>query len=388
MPWKEFSVVNERMKFVMRLEAGEKMADLCREFGISRPTGYKFFKRYKEDGPKGLYDFSKKPNKFGNAIDERVLHRIIKLKEKYPSWGAPKIQEKLKQKYDEKPPAISTIHSYFEKLGLVKKRKKRRYKAKGTNLRPVQGPNDLWCCDYKGQFRLQNQKYCFPLTITDQASRKLLCVEALESTKTEATMEVFKNTFREYGIPDAIRSDNGVPFASNSLFGLSRLNIMWLKQGIKLERIRPGKPQENGQHERMHLTLKLAATKPAGKNFLHQQEMFDKFKKEFNGERPHQALKMKVPSELYERSPRKYQERIIYDYGSRLETRKVDCRGYVKLNENRVFVSKTLRGEDLGLEMVDEDIWAIKFLDYNLGYIDTIEYNFTAGEDPFSSRED
>lgn len=204
-----------------------------------------------------------------------------------------------------KPPAKSTVHAVLDRHNLVKRRKRRRYRAQGTPLNDVKRPNGLWCADYKGEFRLGNRQYCYPLTITDYHSRYLLACEGQSSTKERFAFTVFDQAFQEYGLPDAIRTDNGVPFASpHALFGLSRLSVWWLRLGIAIERIKPGNPQQNGRHERMHLTLKKEATKPPGYNLLQQQSRLDDFQQQYNHDRPHQALNMKYPGEVYTPSTR------------------------------------------------------------------------------------
>ncbi len=232
----------------------------------------------------------------------------MRLKREYPSWGAPKIRERLRRKYpDLRCPAISTVHAVLDRHGLVERRVRRRYKARGTALsRPLQ-PNELWCADFKGEFMLADRRYCFPLTITDFATRYLLRCEALSSTKEGTAFTVFERTFQEFGLPLAIRTDNGIPFGcGNALYGLTRLSVWWLRLGIGIERIKPGHPEQNGRHERMHLTLKREATKPAAPNFLQQQARFDAFVARYNDERPHEALEMRVPADDYARSPRPY----------------------------------------------------------------------------------
>ena len=258
MPWNECKPMDERLRFVARLLEGEKMAPLCREFGISRVTGYKIFDRYKECGLDGLYDRSKAPYRQANKLPFQVERAILGIKKEFPSWGAPKIRDKLIREYPMiPPPAVSTIHAALDRNGLVKRRKRRRYKACGTPLSAAHAPNGLWCADYKGEFLLGNRQYCYPLTITDYRSRYLLACEGLESTKSKFAFSVFERTFRDFGLPAAIRTDNGTPFAAPwAMFGLSRLAVWWLRLGIRLQRIKPGKPQQNGRHERMHLTLK------------------------------------------------------------------------------------------------------------------------------------
>ena len=258
MPWKECKRMDERLRFVARLLGGEPMAALCREFGISRPTGYKFFNRYKEFGLEGLNDRSRRPRRDANKLPFQVERAIVALRKKRPTWGAAKIREKLIRDFPMiRPPAKSTIHAVLDRNGLVKRRRRRRYKAEGTPLSHARSPNGLWCADYKGEFLMGNHRYCYPLTITDYCSRFLLSCEGLDSTKSTFAFTIFERVFKEFGLPGAIRTDNGVPFSSpNALFGLSRLSIWWLRLGIAIERITPGHPEQNGRHERMHLTLK------------------------------------------------------------------------------------------------------------------------------------
>ena len=324
MPWKECKPMDERLKFVARLLDGEKMSALCREFGISRPTGYKIFNRYKNLGLEGLEDRSRRPYRHANKLPFQIERTILQIKREHPSWGAPKIREKLIREFPMiKPPAKSTVHAVLDRNDLVKRRKRRRYKAEGTPLSDARSPNALWCADYKGEFMLGNKKYCYPLTVTDYRSRFVLACEGLESTKSPFAFTVFERVFKEFGLPDAIRTDNGVPFASpNALFGLSRLSIWWLRLGIDIERIKPGHPEQNGRHERMHLTLKKEATKPASFNFLQQQARFDDFVEVYNNQRPHQALGGQYPGDLYTPSPRPYRppEPLEYPYHDRTIT--------------------------------------------------------------------
>jgi len=287
--------VDERLRFVARLLDGEKMAALCREFGISRKTGYKIFTRYRDCGLDGLTDRSWRPYRHANQLPVQVETLIVRLKKERPTWGAPKIRERLRRLHqDIHTPAISTVHAILDRHGLVKRRRRRRYKAQGISLSKPRRPNDLWCADYKGEFMLADRRYCYPLTITDFASRYLIACDALASTKEAYAFTGFKRAIKDFGLPGAIRTDNGVPFASpHSLFGLSKLTVWWLRLGIRIERIKPGHPQQNGRHERMHLTLKKEATKPAADNFLQQQARFDDFISDYNTQRPHQALDMK-----------------------------------------------------------------------------------------------
>ncbi len=372
MPWKESAIVDERMKFVGRLLVGEKMAELCREFGISRKTGYKIWDRYQKVGLYGLTDRSRRPVRYANQLPMQLEKAILNIKRERPFWGAPKIREILARKYPEvRVPAKSTIHVILDRNGLVKRKRRRRFKAEGTPLSAGSNPNDLWCADYKGEFMLGNKEYCYPLTITDFPSRYLLACEGLKTTKEMYAFAVFERVFKEYGLPKAIRTDNGLPFASpNSLFGLSKLSVWWLRLGIGIQRIRPGKPQQNGRHERMHLTLKKEATKPAGENLLQQQEKFDDFIEEFNTKRPHQALDMKCPGEIYIPSTRPYKglEDITYPFHDRTVT-VTNC-GRICIRGKKINLSYVFSGQDVGVKEVSEGIWLVSFMDYDLGYFD------------------
>lgn len=261
MPWKECSVMDERVRFVGRHLDGESMSDLCREFGISRKTGYKIFNRYKDEGLEALCDRSRRPVRYANQLPGQIERLIVETKKGKPHWGARKIRELLVRRLagDMRIPAKSMVHAVLDRHGLVSRARKRRAanKATGTVLSQAAAPNDLWCADFKGEFKLGDGRYCYPLTVTDQVSRMILLCEALESTKELPVIEAFLGLFRARGLPAAIRSDNGLPFASpNGLYNLSKLSVWWLRLGLRLERIRPGNPQQNGRHERMHRTLK------------------------------------------------------------------------------------------------------------------------------------
>ena len=310
--------MDERLRFVGRLLDGEDMSSICREFGISRKTGYKIWNRYKEHGLEALTDRSRRPVRYGNQLPTQVETMIVRCRKEKPHWGARKIREMLIKRLpgEVRVPANSTIHAVLDRNGLVKtSRKRRRIKREGTPLSAGLNPNDLWCTDYKGEFKMGNKKYCYPLTVTDHASRYLLTCEGLESTRETLAFTVFENLFKERGLPKAIRSDNGVPFASpNALFNLSKLSVWWLRLGINVERITPGCPQQNGRHERMHLTLKKEATRPPGMNILQQQAAFDHFIDEYNNERPHEALSMKCPADIYKPADRQYHGLPELDY--------------------------------------------------------------------------
>lgn len=386
MPWKASSVMDERLRFVARLLEGEQMSVLCREFGISRKTGYKIFDRYQEHGLEALSDRSRRPVRYANQLPGQIESLIVSFKRDKPHWGARKIRELLIRRLagDVRAPAISTIHAVLDRHGLVKRMNKRRQRATGTPLSAGMAPNDLWCADYKGEFQLGNKAYCYPLTVTDHASRYLLLCEALESTREELAFTAFERLFKERGLPISIRSDNGVPFASaNALFNLSKLSVWWLRLGIAIERIKPGRPQQNGRHERMHLTLKKEATRPPGLNSLQQQARFDDFVQEFNTERPHQALAMKCPAELYTPSSRPYQglPELAYPFHDR-DVLVTAC-GRLCLHRKKINISTVLAGQKLGIKEVDEGIWLVSFMHYDLGYIDLEQRTLQPTDNPF-----
>jgi transposase InsO family protein len=381
--------MDERMRFVIRLKDGESMASLCREFGISRKTGYKIFERYEEYGLEGLSDRTRRPFRYANQLPEPVEVAIVAAKRDKPHWGARKIRERLLRRLPHavKVPAASTIHAVLDRHGLVKPMGRRRPRAEGTPLSAGLHPNDLWSTDYKGEFQLGDQRYCYPLTVTDYASRYLLLCEALESTREQLAFRAFENLFQERGLPRAIRSDNGVPFASpNGLFNLSRLSVWWLRLGITIERIKPGHPQQNGRHERMHLTLKKEATRPAGQNMLQQQAKFDDFLEEFNTERPHEALDMKCPAQVYVSSPRPYQGIPDPHYPFHDRTVVVTSCGRLCLYRKKINLSKSLAGQAVGVTEVDSGIWLVSFMDYDLGYIDLEERTLQPLDNPFGPK--
>ena len=390
MPWKESSVMEERLRFVARLLDGEGMSEVCRSFGISRKTGYKIFKRYKEHGLEALCDRSRRPVRYANQLPEPVEQMIVRLKKEKPHWGARKIRELLVRRLagDVRVPAKSTVHAVLDRHGLVKRaRRRRRNKAQGTPLSQAVLPNALWCADFKGEFKLGNGQYCYPLTVTDQASRFLLLCEALHSTKEKGAFEAFLRLFQERGLPHAIRSDNGLPFASpNGLYNLSKLSVWWLRLGIAIERIKPGQPQQNGRHERMHLTLKKETTRPPGANSLQQQARFDDFVSEFNSERPHEALNMRCPGELYTPAPRPYRGLPDVEYPFHDKDVLVTACGRICMHRKKINISTVMAGQKLGIKEVDDAIWLVSFMHYDLGYIDLEQKTLQTIDNPFGTR--
>jgi transposase InsO family protein len=386
MPWNECKPMDERLRFIARLLEGEKMAPLCREFGISRVTGYKIYNRYRDSGLDGLNDRSRAPYRQANRLPYQVEKTILGIKKEHPSWGARKIRDKLLRQYTMiKPPAVSTVHAVLDRNGLVKRRKRKRHKARGTPLIGADAPNGLWCADYKGEFMLGNREYCYPLTISDYRSRYLLACEGVASTKSDFAFSVFERAFKDFGLPHAIRTDNGVPFVSgNALFGLSRLAVWWLRLGIQIQRIKPGHPEQNGRHERMHLTLKKEATKPAAFNYLQQQERFDRFIEVYNNERPHQALGGAYPGDVYTPSPRGYEPPGEPEYPFHDRTKLVTRCGRICLGRRKINLSSVFAGQLVGIREVDQDIWQVSFLEYDLGYFDEKRDRVEPGPSPFA----
>ena len=367
--------MNERTKFVHRLEDGERMTDLCREFGISRKTGYKIRKRYEEDGIEALIDRSRRPLSSPNRTPKLIVDLIVELRMLKPTWGPKKLLWLLKKHYPAVPlPAESTIALILKREGLVKSRRRRR-RASPTAGPLTQGtaPNDVWAIDFKGQFRLGNGRYCYPLTLTDQYSRYILLCESLGSTKAEPAKVALRHVFREHGLPKVMRSDNGSPFASTGRCGVSRLGIWMMRQGIRLERIQPGHPEQNGRHERMHRTLKQETTRPSRSNSLAQQEAFDAFVYDFNTNRPHEALKMRPPADCYRPSPRKYvsvPEPLTYPVHDIETTVRGSGSAYFSPLKKHLFIGEAFKGQRIGFRELDDHCWAVNFMDLEIGYVD------------------
>jgi putative transposase len=381
--------MDERLRFVARRLEGETMSSLCEEFGISRKTGYKIFGRYQRIGVTGLTDRSRRPHRHANQLPVVVEKAIVGLKREFPHWGAPKIRERLSAKWPElQCPAISTVHATLDRHGLVRRRSRhRRPRLAGTPLSQPVAVNRLWSADYKGEFLLTNHRYCYPLTVTDFASRYLLACEALSTTKERYAFTVFERVFEEFGLPEAIRTDNGVPFASaHALYGLSKLAVWWLRLGIRIERIAPGHPQQNGRHERMHLTLKTEATRPAAANVLQQQQRFDAFQHQYNHERPHQALDMATPASRYQPSSRVYQGLEELEYPAHDWSAVVTRCGRICYQARKINLSQVFAGQRVGVKQTDDHIWLVTFMDYDLGYFDDETCRLEPIDNPFGPK--
>lgn len=389
MPWKESDPMSERLKFVSRYLDGERMVDLCREFEITRKTGYKLVQRYEEKGIEGIKDRSPAPFVHPNQTPPRIEKAVIDLRQQHPTWGAPKIKTYLERKSMELP-AVSTIHAILRRHDMIKVKRRRPSlaKAKGTILTTPSEPNALWCTDFKGQFRLGNGRYCYPLTVTDQNSRFLLACEGFESVEEMGCLDAFHRVFSQYGLPKVIKSDNGVPFSSRSIFGMSKLSVFWIRLGIGIERIKPGNPQENGSHERMHRTLKAETTKPPSANSLSQQERFDAFQATFNHERPHAAIDMKSPAELYRPSKIVYDPEIVpLRYPAHTLTTRITKCGKIFIANKKlnlaVAVGKPFGGYNVGLNLVDKGLWQVDFMHHTLGFFDMATQKLQVAINPF-----
>lgn len=373
MPWKETCAMRERLKFVALVQAGEEtMAELCRRFGISRKTGYKFMERFAAQGITGLADRPHAAHEHPHAVSEEIERRVVELRGEHPFWGARKLRARLSMlEADVVWPAASTIGEILRRHGLiVPRRRRQRVPADASPFAQCTGANDTWSIDFKGWFRTADGRRCEPLTISDAYSRYLLRCQAVRRADTTWVKPLVEATLREYGLPLVIRSDNGAPFASCGAGGLSRLSVWWIKLGIRPERIDRGRPDQNGRHERMHGTLKLEGCEPPAANRRAQQQRFDVFRHIYNEERPHEALANATPSMIYQASSRPYPTRlaeIVYPDG--WQVRQVRQDGSIKWGGEYLFISEVLVGEPVGLEETDADGWRVHFGPVLLGKI-------------------
>jgi len=367
--------MEQRMQFVMDvLDGTYDMTELCVAYGISRKTGYKWFQRYQRGGVEALMDRSRAPHHHPQEISVAVKQAILAIKTRFRHWGAPKIRTRLERDHPNWPhyPAISTIGLFLQHQHLTRPHR-RRHRATPSELPLTAGryANQVWCADFKGHFRTQDGQRCNPLTISDHASRYLLCCRHLNQMRYDPVKACFERVFRYYGLPEVIRTDNGTPFSSVGLGGLSRLSIWWIRLGIYPERIKPGHPEQNGRHERMHKTLKAHTAQPPAKTLPSQQNRFDGFRQEYNEQRPHEALQMRTPSDCYQPSLRPYPARLPpVSYPDSMPVRRVKLSGEIKLENRTLYVSQNLSGELVGLEQTDEDSSRLWYCNYLLGRID------------------
>jgi putative transposase len=371
MPWSETTAMEQKIEFVRDWRTGKHtVSDLCAMYGISRKTGYKWIERYIEHGPDGLMERSHATHSASNRTAPEVEEALLAMRLRHPSWGAKKLLVKVAQRQPElELPHRSTVCEILSRNGLVaKKPRKRAIGHPGRPSSEIVRPNDCWSADFKGQFRTGDGVYCYPLTVTDNYSRYLLGCQALPGTLLEESRAVFTRLFKEYGLPKRIRTDNGVPFAAATLGRLSKLSVWWIKLGVMPELIEPGKPQQNGKHERMHKTLKDETTKPPAANSRAQQRKFNVFRCEYNDERPHEGLDMRMPAQLYQASTRPMPSKLLSpEYPDRFEVRYVSGNGGMRWHKQWVNVTSALIGEYVGLEEIDDGLWDVYFGPLKLG---------------------
>jgi transposase InsO family protein len=373
MPFKETCVLDETVRFIAEyLEGEETMTALCEAFGISRQWGYELVRRYRAEGLMGLEPRSRAPHRPGRAMPAVIAEAIVALRRAHPHWGPKKLRAVLARRAPETAwPAPSSMGDLLRREGLIRSRRRRRTPLPLSRpFAPVLVPNDLWCIDFKGWFRTGDGRRCDPLTVSDADSRYVLVCRGVAPT-VEGVDPVTDAAFREHGLPLAIRSDNGPPFAGSGAGGLTRLTVKWIKLGIRLERTDPGSPQQNGRHERMHATLKAETARPPAASLAAQQLRFDRFRAVYNHERPHEALGQETPASRYRPSPRAYPPRIEEPYyDAEQAVRRVRSNGEIKWGGDLIFVSEALVGEPVGVAETETGDWIIRFADHPLGLID------------------
>lgn len=363
MPWEETEPMIERIKFVLDVESGVfQFSEICQRYGVSRKTGYKWLKRFLEGGVEALRDQSRAPHYCPHKTPKEVEDKIVKMREKHKS-GPVTLRYRLERLHPQIDwPAISTIGEILKRRGQVEPRKRRRRPQGLYSAQQVQTdkPNQVMTADFKGQFRTQDGHYCYPLTMQDHCARYSFCCEAMKSTSARPARDQFERVFEEYGLPEAILTDNGTPFAGNGLRRLSRLSVWWIRLGIQPLLIQLGHPEQNGRHERYHRTLKQQTAFPPAENLKAQQQVFDHFRQDYNHQRPHQGLGGKTPAEVYRPSQRPYPQRLpALEYPGHFEVRRVGSRGQIKLHGRRIFLSEVLEHQRVGLEEFKEGIWSI-----------------------------
>ena len=366
MPWRETGPMEERLGLVMEvLEGRFTVAEASARRGVSRKTAYKYLKRYLDEGVAGLEERSRRPRWSPNATAEEIRTLLVEMKTQHPSWGPKKIVDRLRKRHrDQNIPAPSTAGAILKAAGLVQQGRRARAvlpsPAWTRERTTADAPNRVWTIDFKGEFRLGNRAFCYPLTVVDLYSRDLRLVEALPSTSTEPVQDVLGRLFDRDGLPEVLRSDCGSPFASRALGRLTRLSVWWLKLGIRLERNDPGHPEQNGAHERMHRTLKAETTRPPQFDFTRQQKAFDGFRQTYSQERPHEGIGMRCPAELYVPSSRRMPFTLpTFHYPGHFEVRRVRPNGLIKWSGRQVFISEALAGEPVGLTEIEDGLWSL-----------------------------
>jgi putative transposase len=371
MPWNQTSPMDQRTQFIADyLRQTLSITELCQHYQISRKTGYKWIDRYLTQGPAGLDEHSRRPRSCPRETPPHVVEALLEARRRHPSWGAKKLLTIVSKRHPDWPwPHRATIYDILNRHGLVATKQRRRPVGHpGKPKTRMDSPNQIWCADFKGHFKTGNGIYCYPLTVTDGYSRFLLGCQSLSSTAVAEAKPVFTRLFKEFGLPERIRTDNGVPFATSSLARLSALSAWWVRLGVLPDLIEPGKPQQNGRHERMHRTLKAETTRPPAANLTAQQRKFNRFRQEFNHERPHEALDQNTPASYYTASPRRMPDKIPpLEYPDRFEVRYVSTNGGIRWNHEWVNVSVCCAGEYVGLEEIDDGVWNVYFGPLRIG---------------------
>lgn len=379
MPWDYTSTMDQKRLFIADyLTRSFTIVELCERYGISRPTAYKWIHRFLNRGYGGLDELPRRPSRCPHRTPDELVEALLELRRKHPTWGPKKLLKILGgRRPDCDWPSRSTVAHILKRHGLVEPKRRRTYPGHpGKPMTAMNHPNDVWCADYKGEFKTRDGIYCYPLTVTDGCSRYLLECKALPSTEYTLAKPVFARVFRRYGLPQIIRTDNGTPFASTAIGRLSRLSVWWIRLGIFPELIEPGRPAQNGRHERMHKTLKRETTRPPAASLRGQQIRFHRFREEFNEERPHEALDQETPASIYRPSNREYPERLpSIEYPDHFEKRLVSRNGGFRWASARVPITHTLEGQYVGLEEVDDGKWDVYFGRVRLGQMD--ERTFT-----------
>ena len=374
MPWKETCPMDERREFIKAwLRREESFAGLCAGFGISRKTGYKWVERFEQEGLPGLAERSRAPHDYPNRVDDAVESALLRLRRHHRRWGPEKLLVKLKETAPELAmPSRSTVARILKRHGLVRERRNRRHASPTPHpLTDSTQANAVWSIDYKGHFRLGDGRWCYPLTVCDHFSRYVLCCQAFPAIRLQSVDAVLDRIFHDYGLPEVIRSDNGAPFASTGLGGLTRLSVKWIKLNIRPERIKPGHPEQNGRHERMHRELKAETANPPKTTLGSQQRAFDRFRHEYNEERPHQALGQRTPASSYTPSLRPYPRRLPEMwYPAEYRIRTVCAGGQMRWCGEKLYLGRVLANEVVGLMEIDDGVWAVHFGPLLLGHVD------------------
>lgn len=377
MPWKDVKPMDEKVLFIADyLRKVGSFSQLCERYGISRKTGYKWVERYQQAGTDGLNELSRKPHSTALATPYAIQQAILELRDQRDPPGPKKIQALLARRFDaESIPAKTTIYNILKRAGKIEpQRRSRRIKHSHCHLKSANFPNELWSADYKGQFKTRDGRWCYPLTVMDHASRYLLGCQGLGGTRFEETRGVFERLFQEFGLPERIRTDNGVPFVSLGVGNLSRLSIWWIRLGIRPERIEPGQPQQNGRHERMHRTLKRSLGLTSAVDLKMQQIQLDQFRDHYNDQRPHEGLAQRSPRSCYQASPRPYPKCLPeVEYPGYFHSSRVSQNGLIYWRGLRIYIGYLLTGEWVGVEAVGDGLWDVYFGPIRLGHVNERE---------------